>query len=242
MLGGGNTHEDDPDRWRRMHRQRLVLMTNSTELDDSITTVLANTEPYGAQYSKHTFQPAEFAAEHTDIGFSEKMACIPNCDFYNSSLTMLPKTSFSQTFGSKYLIDVDGHSFSGRWRAFLQSRSLGFKATIFREWHDSRLFAWKHFVPVDNRYDDLYSLLLYFIGYNKDDITVQRHDYEAMRMAKEGREWAAKVLRTEDIEIYLLLLLLEYGRIIDDNREMIGYVGDGGVEMEEFDKKIPAVQ
>ena len=27
--------------------------------------------------------------------------------------------------------------------------------------------------------------------------------------------------------------------VIDDNRENLGYVGDGGVEMVEFDKKFP---
>ena len=110
-------------------------------------------------------------------------------------------------------MDVDGHSFSGRWHAFLESKSLGIKATIFREWHDSRLFAWRHFVPMDNRYDDVYSILTYFIGFGKageepvsndGSITrpyVARHDSEAKRLADQGREWAKKVLRREDIEV-----------------------------------------
>lgn len=250
VTSGGNTVENDPERWRNMHRQRLVLLTNSTELGENKISVLANDGLNTRQYKSQNFTPAGFAEEHFDVGFSEKVACIPNCDFYNSSLTILNKTSFADTFRSKYLIDVDGHSFSGRWRAFLQSRSLGLKATIFREWHDSRLFAWRHFVPMDNRYDDLYTLLLYFIGVKAqpegprdhlNDVTVWRHDYEAMRMAKQGREWAEKVLRPEDIEIYLLRLLLEYGRIIDDNRNHIGFIGDGGEEMRAFDARVPAV-
>jgi len=35
------------------------------------------------------------------------------------------------------------------------------------------------------------------------------------------------VLRREDIEVYTFRLLLEYARIIDDNRDRIGYSGDG---------------
>jgi len=196
-----------------------------------------------------------------------------------------PQTTLTGQFRSKYLIDVDGHSFSGRWHAFLQSKSLGLKATIFREWHDSRLFAWRHFVPVDNRYDDLYSLLTYFIGYesqsspstsleNSDDHTttpnshlprhpqpptthdsleahtshtqpldiinpnadihIPPHQEEAKRLARQGREWAHKVLRRDDIEVYMYRLLLEYGRIIDDNRDRIGYSGNGK-ELDRFD-------
>ena len=219
-------------------------MTNATELGDKDEAILAldASSAQAGSYSKAHFKPAAFASKHTDIGFTEKTSCIPNCDFYNHSLTMVNQTTFSDTFRNKYLIDVDGMSFSGRWRAFLQSRSLGLKATIFREWHDSRLWAWRHFVPLDNRYDDLYSMLTYFIGTEQQGVKVQRHDYEAYKLARQGREYAAKVLRREDIEIYVFRLLLEYGRVVDDNRDSIGFVGDGGEEMERFDREFPAME
>jgi Glycosyl transferase family 90 len=198
------------------------------------------------------FVPGTFSEEHVDVGFVEAWGCIPDCSFYNSVFSWKPQTTLSSQFRSKYLIDVDGHSFSGRWHAFLQSKSLGFKATIFREWHDSRLFAWRHFVPVDNRYDDIYSLLTYFIGYGKPDaspataneenpdavnrgVYIAPHDFEAQKIAHLSREWANKVLRREDIEVYMFRLLLEYGRIIDDNRDRIGYSGDGS-ELDKFNE------
>ena len=46
---------------------------------------------------------------------------------------------------------------------------------------------------------------------------------EAQRIAMQGREWAGKVLRNEDLEVWFFRLLLEYGRLIDDNRESIGF-------------------
>lgn len=244
VTSGGTAFENEPQPWRQMHRQRLVLMTNATELGDKDEAILAldASSAQAGSYSKAHFKPAAFASKHTDIGFTEKTSCIPNCDFYNHSLTMVNQTTFSDTFRNKYLIDVDGMSFSGRWRAFLQSRSLGLKATIFREWHDSRLWAWRHFVPLDNRYDDLYSMLTYFIGTEQQGVKVQRHDYEAYKLARQGREYAAKVLRREDIEIYVFRLLLEYGRVVDDNRDSIGFVGDGGEEMERFDREFPAME
>jgi hypothetical protein len=258
------------ENWETMHRQRLVRLLNGTfqaATNNSIR-ILTQTPAITPQTSPGTyeptpnFDPSSFANKHTDVGFVESWGCIPDCSFYADVFSLKPQQTLTSQFRSKYLIDVDGHSFSGRWHAFLQSRSLGFKATIFREWHDSRLFAWRHFVPVDNRYDDLYSLLTYFIGVGKrpstgsigagaamlDDfenadvnlnpgIFVPPHSTEAQKLANQGREWANKVLRREDIEVYMFRLLLEYGRICDDNRERIGYSGDGS-ELDKFDAQL----
>lgn len=256
--------------WQTMHRQRLVQLMNGTHmaLENQSVAVLTQDPSNGdsqgfspfadlglpskppVTYHNTTFHPDVFADKISDIGFVESWGCVPNCDFYNDVFTYKPQTSLTSQFRSKYLIDVDGHSFSGRWHAFLLSKSLGFKATIFREWHDSRLFAWRHFVPVDNRYDDLYSLLTYFVGYGNppnrdtaasdslsrgnDDIFVPPHQEEAKRLARQGREWANKVLRRDDIEVYWFRLLLEYARVMDDNRDRIGYSGDGS-ELDRFD-------
>lgn len=118
---------------------------------------------------------------------------------------------------------------------------------------------------MDNRYDELYSILTYFIGLGnpanagkKGEPYVQRHDFEARKLGRQGREWASKVLRHEDMEvsialdlcfitgqslttalqIYTYRLLIEYARIIDDNRDRIGYSDDGS-ELDKFDMKHP---
>lgn len=258
--------------WQTMHRQRLVQLMNATHmsLTHENVTILSqdpssqsmshegkgNFSPFTdlglpskpATYHNISLSPSTFAEKVSDIGFVESWGCVPDCSFYDTVFSWKPQTSLTAQFRSRYLIDVDGHSFSGRWHAFLQSKSLGFKATIFREWHDSRLFAWRHFVPVDNRYDDLYSLLTYFIGYGrppspetsaadlatKENIYIPPHQTEAKMLARQGREWANKVLRRDDIEVYMYRLFLEYGRIIDDNRDRIGYSGDGS-ELDRFD-------
>ncbi|RMZ92485.1 hypothetical protein DV736_g301, partial [Chaetothyriales sp. CBS 134916] len=242
------------DTWKTMHRQRLVQLFNRTQLlaDGSQFAVLtqATREDSGGNitYTEYDhFRPSQFADDHSDVGFVESRGCIPNCSFYDTVFSMKNQTTLTSQFLSRYLVDVDGHSFSGRWHAFLQSKSLAFKATIFREWHDSRLFAWKHFIPVDNRYNDLYALLTYFVGYGQPsiehalesqdpnpDVYIGRHEKEAQQIARQGREWANTVLRRDDIEVYMFRLLLEYGRIIDDNRDRIGYSADGS-ELDDFD-------
>ena len=244
------------ENWSTMHRQRLVQLLNGTYMALEGREVTVVTQPptpddrvqQSVTYENfHRFQPSLFANNHTDVGFVEAWGCVPNCSFYDDVFSLKAQVDLTSQFKSRYVIDVDGHSFSGRWRAFLQSKSLGLKATIFKEWHDSRLFAWRHFVPVDQRYDDLYSLLTYFIGYGKPgsqrppeddyangDVYIPAHGAVAKKIADQGRDWANKVLRREDIEVYTFRLLLEYARLIDDNRDMIGYSGDGS-ELDKLD-------
>lgn len=201
--------------WRDMHRQRLVMQVNSTEMMGKEVRILTDQPEKKGEYENYRdFHPSKFAEQHTDVGFTETWGCVPDCSFYDNVWTLKPQVSLPEQFKNKFLVDVDGHSFSGRWIAFLESKSLGIKATIFREWHDSRLFPWRHFVPMDNRYDDIYSLLTYFLGVGTpansrppvggDAIGkayVARHDLEGKRIADQGREWAKKVLRRDDIEV-----------------------------------------
>lgn len=243
VTSGGIQVEDN---WWRLHRQRFVREANATEMENKTVSILSKSSKKQYQVNPD-FHPSQFAASYFDVGFTEAWGCIPDCSFYNDVWTYKEPKAFTEQFKAKYLVDIDGHSFSGRWRAFHQSKSLGLKATIFREWHDSRLFAWRHFVPMDNRFSDLYALMTYFIGVHppagKDtprthDPYVPRHDFEAEVIASQSREWAHLALRDEDLDIYLYILLLEYGRIVDDNRDSIGYSGDGS-ELDHFDAKYP---
>lgn len=91
----------------------------------------------------------------------------------------------------------------------------------------------------------MYTLLTYFIGLGsahgagsspgpRTDVYVPSHDFEAKKLANQGREWAGKVLRKEDIEIYMYRLMLEYARLLDDDRDRIGYGGDGSEVVEKW--------
>ncbi|KAJ6261984.1 Beta-1,2-xylosyltransferase [Drechslerella dactyloides] len=228
--------------YMNLQRHRFVAMTNATKLgNDTTYTIMeaASADNADGVYTPAYFHPSAFAEVRTDVAFSEILWCVPNCEFLADKLSTRPGLPFKDTFKFKYLVDIDGHSFSGRWHAFLKSHSMGIKATIFKEWHDQRLFEWVHFAPMDNRYDDLYALLTYFMGLEKgatgsDGAYVPRHDTEAKRIADRSREWATQVLRKEDVEIYMMRLILEYARVVDDNRDNIGYSGDGSeVDAEE---------
>ncbi|WYZ42336.1 hypothetical protein EsH8_VI_000035 [Colletotrichum jinshuiense] len=126
------------------------------------------------------------------------------------------KVAFSDHWKYAHLMDLDGAGFSGRFIPFLRSRSLVYRSGLFRTWFGERVHAWRHYVPVDVRLHELWDLLRYFGA----DTEGKRR---AAAIAEEGREWAAKALRREDMRIYMFRLLLEWGRLVDDGREELGF-------------------
>jgi len=216
--------------WRAFHRHRFVAMNNGSALARAENGGQAENFAlpacgYGLKARKQGHL-GRWIDEWTDVRFINLMCDEeqqePWCNYTDPWFELAPPMTMAEQFRFKYLPDVDGNSFSGRYLGFLRSTSLPIKATLWREWHDSRLVAWKHFVPMDNRYGDWYAIMEYFLGYHGKG----GRDGIAERPALAGREWASRVLRKEDMEIYVLRLLLEYARVSDDRRENMGWVED----------------
>lgn len=153
---------------------------------------------------------------------------------------LLPPTDFQSHWRHRYLLDLDGAGFSGRFLPFLASRSLPLKAGVFREWWADRVTAWAHFVPVDVRGTGFWATVGYFAGVGevvegegeKVRMRGEAHEREGELIAERGREWAGRVLRKEDMEVYFFRLLLEWGRVTDDRREELGFEVEGEGEGE----------
>ncbi|KAM0206364.1 hypothetical protein ACHAQI_008280 [Fusarium lateritium] len=129
-----------------------------------------------------------------------------------------PITPFEDNWKYRHLIDMDGAGFSGRFLPFLKSRSLVYRAGIFQAWFDERLTAWQHYIPLDIRLGSgVWALFKYLSG--KED-----GQECAQKIAEQGRDWAQKALRPEDMQIYMFRLLLEWGRVVDDDREHLGFL------------------
>ncbi|KAH6845845.1 glycosyltransferase family 90 protein [Chaetomium sp. MPI-CAGE-AT-0009] len=219
-----------PTNWRAFQRHRFAAM-NSPKL-----LAQAGPPPNFALPDKRYALPtaartdlAGWIANTTDIALTE-LACShegfsPSCDYTAPYFTPVKGVPMATQFEHKYLPDIDGNSFSGRYLGFLRSTSVPVKATLWREWHDARLVAWKHFVPMDGRFGDWWGILAYFLGGGEKGER-ERRDRIGEGIASAGKEWAERVLRKEDMSVYVLRLLLEYARVIDEKREVLGWVGD----------------
>ena len=168
----------------------------------------------------------------TDAKFTEIANCVePDCTFERAQFESAsegptsPAIPFKDFWKYKYLLDLDGVGHNTRFSAFLRSHSLVFKAGILREWWSSRVTAWKHFVPLDVRGHNLFPTLAYFRGFpaTKETRELVPHEDAAQRIAEEGKRWAERVMRKDDMEVYMFRLLIEWGRVTDDRRDDLAF-------------------
>ncbi|KAL2076100.1 hypothetical protein VTL71DRAFT_1043 [Oculimacula yallundae] len=276
LASGGRNKEDN---WKGFHRHRLVSLLNGTQAmlmpDNSsfidiatlpleIYNLTAWSKPVPNNVYTRARAMGTWLKSFTDASFND-LACFPRqepvdghwlggCFYTDYLFAPMPSINLAGQHGHKYLPDVDGNSFSGRYRDFLNSLSVPLKATLFKEWHDSRLVAWKHFVPIDNRFVDIYGVMEFFLGSPSQDADVgtgkaiegetpggldgQRNarsggrDHIAQKIGADGHEWAQKVLRVEDMRVYTYRLLLEYARVMDPKRDVLGWIEQTEEELE----------
>ncbi|ODV88546.1 glycosyltransferase family 90 protein [Tortispora caseinolytica NRRL Y-17796] len=220
VLTGGFLQKSN---FRTLHRLRMIDTFNATYTDRIPDTVFCErTNAAGNKvYEECEVDLTEYLKEHSNIGLTS--IHLPGGEMLEPYYDVLEGIPSEDQFKRKYLIDVDGHAHSARFKSFLESKSLPFKATIFREWHDSRLIPWLHYVPLDVGIADAKKLVTYFSGLEG---VIEPHQGLAERIALNGRKHAEMVLRNEDIDVYILLLLLEFARLLDDNRDQIGFTMD----------------
>jgi hypothetical protein len=201
--------------WRRQHRQHVVERLNAMDDADILHNEGSVESPIWAltQVARQDYK------DLIDVKFSHVGQCDPgDCDAQKEYFDVAPTAGQQDAWGYKYLLDMDGNGFSGRFYAFMQSQSLVFKMALFQEWHKDWLKPWVHYVPFSLKGDEWLEAIRYFSSDSEGKT-------QAPTLATEGSAWAKKVLRPEDFEVWFFRLLLEYGRLIDDNREIIGFNG-----------------
>jgi len=112
-------------------------------------------------------------------------------------------------YGAKYVLDLDGNAFSGRFYRLLWSRSAVVKQTVLREWHDGRLVPWLHFIPLSPGADELAEVIRYLTEEERGKVIGES-------IARQGTAWAQRTLRMVDLELTMLRLLMEYGRLVSE--------------------------
>ncbi|CAD0025817.1 unnamed protein product, partial [Aureobasidium pullulans] len=206
--------------WRRQHRQKLVRALNAPDqakiMYDAHLNSASSRDDNTPDWQMRSVARSEYS-ELMDVHFSHVGQCDPgDCDAQKEFFKIVAPADQQDAWKYKYLLDMDGNAFSGRFYAFLKSHSLVLKMAVFREWHAEWLKPWIHYVPLSLRAEEALESVRYFgaeeLGKNM-----------AIEMAERGREWSNKVLRNEDFEVWFFRLLLEYGRLVDDNRESIGF-------------------
>jgi len=218
-LDGIDIHHDNA--WRSSHRHRLIAMSNSndTELDRSLR--VTRTDFFGREWQDDVeTNLAELNERYTNMrATGHPLQCDEDlCEYLNATTAWGDFLSLEDMSKHRFVMDVDGNSYSARFRSHLLSNQVPLKSTVFNGWWSDRIQPWLHYVPVRVDYSDLYDILAYFDG-SVDEARTGSHDAEARVIAESGKAWAQAFWREQDMVAYTFRLLLEYSRLLADERE-----------------------
>lgn len=228
-VGGTSEGVSHEGRWKGMPRQRLAHVVNNNTYNHVSVLLSADQQKSYAYQVFGGRAPTQVLGLNTSVSITDPIVRCrdKDCADQTDELHTGGRVDFQDHWQYRYLFDSDGAGFSGRFLPFLQSRSLPFKTGLFRQWFDSRITPWLHYVPIDIRLHGLWSTMAYFAGVDAivdgQKIEMKGHDTQGTLIAEEGRKWAEKALRKEDMEIYFFRLLLEWGRLTDDRRDLLGF-------------------
>lgn len=182
--------------WRRQHRQLFVQHANALGTTNVLTRRGDDTW-VSSEVSRQDYSSL-FDVKFTFVGQCDPDDCKAQHEFFD----VAKHAGQQDAWAYKYLVDIDGNAFSGRFYAFLLSNSLVCKIAIFREWHDEWLKPWVHYVPLGLKGDEYVETVRYLASEEEGRKI-------APRIAEQGQTWAQNVLRNQDLEVWFFRLLLE---------------------------------
>jgi len=218
------------------HQSRFVHLTQNASSTEETTILLPVSHNPGRFAYEHVLTAELNSFLTINAGFIDPSNVCGNDCAARGEFGVLSdvdeKSLVSQSLLYQYVLVMDTNDGPSRsLLPVLRSGSIPFVASIFKEWYSERLLPWVHFVPIDLRFHALHGTLAYFMGINQDgkgrvngrDVRMDFKRDNGKWVAEEGRRFASKAIRREDMEVYLFRLLLEWARLVDDNRDKMGF-------------------
>lgn len=237
---GTNTgmHHSPSSRWHNAHRDRLVRTAN--EINGTLDFLLPpkpgyDDSPVG---EPQTLRRARVNPAMMDVAFvrAPTQCDDSTCDYMKKIYEYKRMQSLKEAGNYKYVLDVDGNGWSGRFKRLITSNALVFKSTIFPEWFGDRVAPWVHYVPIQTDLSDLYDALIFFRG---DPNGEGAHEDLGRKIALQGRGWSKSYWRREDIIAYFYRLFLEYARLMSTDRGAMTYNEEGELSLQTGPKEGP---
>lgn len=229
--GGGST---PPGFASHYQRHRFLHMAHESTTENR-TIVYA--DPSSANKFIATEMPArQLNAEIMDVAFVSTTGGFPGGEeALRKGHRFASPVPLGQHWAYKYLIDLDGMGYSGRFLALLSSESAVVKSTVWREFLSDWLQPWLHYIPLSSSYAEIYNIHAYFSGPTPSTLAATnltaKHpgqslngDQQLQRIARAGRQWKKTIGRTVDMEAYVYRLCLEYARLWADDRDTMNFV------------------
>jgi hypothetical protein len=219
------------------HKYRFLHLIGNPDAQEQVTVIL----PRSGSQNVFSYERVEARKASITVPFAARLEELDACIAENCQLLQQAyggRDVAVDPLGYRYvlLLDEDRGPPTQLLRT-LRSNSVPFVSTIFRSWYTERLTPWLHFVPIDLRFQALHTTLAYFSGtedrppMTKTTSPMKAQTKNAQWIAEQGQKWAEQAFGQKDMEIYLFRLLMEWGRLISDNRDQLGFrTSANGVE------------
>ncbi|KAI9171865.1 Beta-1,2-xylosyltransferase 1 [Paramyrothecium foliicola] len=218
-----------PHSLRGNHKYRFLHLVRSRDPRDEVSMVLP------AQRSEKDFAHEKVSTAKANAavpfaaGIGELGSCVgENCQLLERAYGAREDAAEPLEYRYVLLLDEDEGPPTQLLRT-LRSNSVPFVSTIFRTWYTERLTPWLHFVPIDLRYQALHTTFAYFSGtvdrppINSNPRVLEEQTKNAQWIVEQGQKWTKEAIGEWDMEVYLFRLLLEWGRLINDKRDLLSF-------------------
>mmetsp|Transcript_50803 Transcript_50803/g.54988 ORF Transcript_50803/g.54988 Transcript_50803/m.54988 type:complete len:175 (+) Transcript_50803:168-692(+) len=123
----------------------------------------------------------------------------------NGTMRKTSLMSYEESQQNNYIMDVDGNSFTSRFRKLLLSGSVVFKSSRYRQWFTERLHPFVDYVPVNYNLTDLPEKIKW----------IHEHPTRAAAIAKHASTTVQTSIRDVDRQCYMYRLALEYQELFE---------------------------
>jgi hypothetical protein len=198
---GGHSHGGS---WRNLLRQRVIASLERKSGHQILDRKQESTCSIGGDTAWNVREANQTELKgYFNAHFVEIKDCDDDCFEEEMFFDVVEHEDHNEAWNYRYLLDMDGHAYSGRFYAFMRSKSVPLKLAFFREWHENILFPWVHYVPLNKDVNEIPEILRFF----EQDPAGQEI---AQAIGEAGQSWAARTLRNDDMDVYMFRLMLEY--------------------------------
>lgn len=216
--------------WRTSQRSRLHFLSQATSGQRWVRFTSRDPKTGGEVIREEEVDLPRLNERYLDAGYvGDLHQCTPDeggCEAIPKHIKTVKGMDWESQNDYKYIVDMDGNAWSGRFHRLMASNSLVLKSTvglagrsppsfprptstdsgalpndhrpqIFPEWYSERIMPWVHYVPVKIDYTDLYDLMAFFAG---DLDGKGGHDDLAKQIAYNGKQWTEQHWRWEDMQ------------------------------------------
>jgi hypothetical protein len=220
-------------------RHRFVQLANTTS--ETNRTIVFADPPSSTNFVYASVPIASLNQEIMDVAFVSSI----DHDSYPGGLDQQVQdyrfddaAVLNDHWAHKYLLDLDGMSYSGKFFAFLGSDSAVIKSGVYQEFFSDWIQPWLHYIPLSTSYAEIYNIHAFFSGGTADALVTVNStmqgvprtqrvpldgDRRLRRIARAGKNWKNTIGRQVDMDAYVYRLCLEYARLSADNRDTMDF-------------------